>query len=64
MLINAKLIGITNTHASKNRPGSLDDVSELYGDAVVPKSGKMVLSDRPGLRIQLNESAVAKFIVS
>ena len=44
--------------------GPLDDVSELYGDEVVPKSGEMVLSDRPGLGIQLNESAVAKFTVS
>ena len=43
--------------------GPLDDVSELYGDEVVPKSGEMVLSDRPGLGIQLNESAVAKFTV-
>ena len=44
--------------------GPLDEVEELYGDVVIPKSGDMILSDRPGLGIQLNESAVTKFTVS
>jgi L-alanine-DL-glutamate epimerase-like enolase superfamily enzyme len=39
-------------------------VSELYGDVVIPKSGDIILSDRPGLGIELNETAVAKFTVS
>ena len=40
--------------------GPLDDVAELYGDGVIPKNGNMELSDKPGLGIELNESAVAK----
>jgi L-alanine-DL-glutamate epimerase-like enolase superfamily enzyme len=44
--------------------GPLDDVLELYGDVVIPKSGDIILSDRPGLGIELNETAVAKFTVS
>jgi L-alanine-DL-glutamate epimerase-like enolase superfamily enzyme len=37
----------------------LDDVANLYGDGVIPKDGHMILSDRPGLGIELNEKAVA-----
>jgi L-alanine-DL-glutamate epimerase-like enolase superfamily enzyme len=44
--------------------GPLDDVHELYGDVVIPKDGNMYLSDRPGLGIQLNETAVAKLTVT
>ncbi|MBG72824.1 MAG: hypothetical protein CMQ50_08010 [Gammaproteobacteria bacterium] len=40
--------------------GPLDDVAELYGDGVIPKDGCMELSDRPGLGIELNETAVAR----
>jgi len=39
--------------------GPLDDVANLYGDGVIPKDGHMILSDRPGLGIELNEKAVA-----
>ena len=39
--------------------GPLDDVANLYGDSVIPKNGHMILSDRPGLGIELNEKAVA-----
>jgi D-arabinonate dehydratase/D-galactarolactone cycloisomerase len=39
--------------------GPLDDVANLYGDVVIPKNGHMILSDRPGLGIELNEKAVA-----
>ena len=39
--------------------GPLDDVAALYGDSVIPKNGHMILSDRPGLGIELNEKAVA-----
>ena len=44
--------------------GPLDDVAELYGDGVIPKNGNMVLSDRPGLGIELNEDAVVRLTVS
>ena len=40
--------------------GPLDDVAELYGDGVLPKDGRMNLSSRPGLGIELNEAAVAR----
>ena len=43
--------------------GPLDDVAELYGEGVIPKDGYMILSDRPGLGIELNEAAVAKMTV-
>ncbi|MBM3958931.1 MAG: mandelate racemase/muconate lactonizing enzyme family protein [SAR202 cluster bacterium] len=43
--------------------GPLDDVHALYGDVVIPQQGNMVLSDRPGLGIELNEKAVAKLTV-
>ncbi|MFP6595075.1 MAG: mandelate racemase/muconate lactonizing enzyme family protein [Dehalococcoidia bacterium] len=40
--------------------GPLDDVANLYGEGVIPKNGHMILSDRPGLGIELNEKAVAE----
>ena len=40
--------------------GRLDDVANLYGEGVIPKNGHMILSDRPGLGIELNEKAVAE----
>jgi L-alanine-DL-glutamate epimerase-like enolase superfamily enzyme len=40
--------------------GPLDDVADLYGEGVLPKDGNMILSDRPGLGIELNEAAVSK----
>lgn len=43
--------------------GPLDEVEELYGNGVIPKEGNMLLSDAPGLGIELNESAVAKMTV-
>jgi D-arabinonate dehydratase/D-galactarolactone cycloisomerase len=43
--------------------GPLDDVAELYGEGVIPKDGYMILSDRPGLGIELNEAAVEKMTV-
>jgi D-arabinonate dehydratase/D-galactarolactone cycloisomerase len=44
--------------------GPLDDVAELYGNGVIPKNGNMVLSNRPGLGIELNEDALARLTVS
>ena len=43
--------------------GPLDDVADLFGAAVLPKNGAIELSDRPGLGIELNESAVARLTV-
>ncbi|NQW21747.1 MAG: mandelate racemase/muconate lactonizing enzyme family protein [Chloroflexi bacterium] len=43
--------------------GPLDEVAELYGEGVLPKNGRMHLSDRPGLGIELNEKAVTKMTV-
>ena len=43
--------------------GPLDDVADLFGEHVLPKNGAIELSDRPGLGIELNESAVARLTV-
>jgi L-alanine-DL-glutamate epimerase-like enolase superfamily enzyme len=40
--------------------GPLDDVADLYGEAVLPKNGVAHLGDAPGLGIDLNEAAVAR----
>ncbi|MDP7145404.1 MAG: enolase C-terminal domain-like protein, partial [Pseudomonadales bacterium] len=41
--------------------GPLDEIAELYGEGVIPKNGEMVLSEAPGLGIELNETALARF---
>ncbi len=41
--------------------GPLDEVEEIYGNGVIPKDGNMVLTDKPGLGIELDEKAVAKY---
>lgn len=41
--------------------GPLDEVEELFGSGVIPQNGNMVLTDKPGLGIDLNEQAVAKY---
>ena len=56
------------TTLNANRPhefstefsGPLEDVAELYGEHVVPKDGKIILTDRPGLGIDLNEAAAQR----
>jgi L-alanine-DL-glutamate epimerase-like enolase superfamily enzyme len=56
------------TTLNANRPhefstefsGSLEEMAELYGEHVVPKNGKILLTDRPGLGIDLNEAAVQR----
>ena len=40
--------------------GPLDEVAELFGENVLPKGGNMVLTDKPGLGIELNEAAVQR----
>ena len=35
-------------------------IAELYGEHVIPKNGVITLTDKPGLGIDLNESALAK----
>ena len=41
----------------------LDEVAELYGEHVIPKRGVITLTDNPGLGIELNEAALARFAV-
>ena len=43
--------------------GPLDDVADLYGEVVLPKSGVAHLGDAPGLGIDLNEVAVQRLTV-
>ena len=43
--------------------GPLDDVAELYGEDVLPRDGAMILTDRPGFGIALNEAALARLAV-
>ena len=43
--------------------GPLEDVVDLYGEAVAPVEGSMLLSDRAGLGIELNETAVTRLTV-
>lgn len=43
--------------------GPLDTLAELYGDSVIPKDGRMLLNDRPGLGIELNESVLQRLKV-
>jgi D-arabinonate dehydratase/D-galactarolactone cycloisomerase len=40
--------------------GPLDDIAELYGEHVLPKNGILELTERPGLGIELNETAVSR----
>jgi L-alanine-DL-glutamate epimerase-like enolase superfamily enzyme len=40
--------------------GPLDEVAELFGEGVLPVDGEMILSDKPGLGIELNEAALAR----
>ena len=56
------------TTLNANRPhefstefsGPLEEVAELYGEHVVPKDGKIILTDRPGFGIDLNEAAAQR----
>ena len=38
----------------------LEDVAELYGEHVLPKDGKIILTGRPGFGIDLNEAALQR----
>ncbi len=40
--------------------GPLDEVAELFGEDVLPKDGNMILTDKPGFGIELNEAAVQR----
>ena len=39
----------------------LEEVAELYGEHVIPSNGLITLTDKPGLGIELNEAALAKY---
>jgi len=43
--------------------GPLDDIADLYGESVLPIKGKIHLSNKPGLGIDLNENTVARLTV-
>lgn len=59
------------TTLNANRPhefstefsGALDEVADLYGEHVLPRDGKIVLTDRPGFGVDLNEAAVQRLRV-
>ena len=40
---------------------NLDDISELYGNHVVPENGMININDNPGLGIELSEKLIQKF---
>ena len=39
----------------------LEQIAELYGEHVIPHDGTITLTNKPGLGIELNEAALAKF---
>ena len=58
--VDATVQNATRPHEfSTEFSGPLDDLADLYGEGVIPVTGKMHLSDKPGLGIELNETAVA-----
>ena len=59
--VYATLQNATRPHEfSTEFSGPLDEVAELFGEDVLPQNGTMVLSDKPGLGIDLNEAAVQR----
>jgi L-alanine-DL-glutamate epimerase-like enolase superfamily enzyme len=49
---------------SEEFTGPAERVAELFVDPIVPKDGKITLSDRPGLGVELDQKALAKAIVA
>ena len=45
---------------SEEFSGPIGDVADLYGESVIPKDGRIELSDKPGYGIELNEAAVKR----
>ncbi len=49
---------------SEEFTGPAERVAELFVDPIIPKDGKIKLSDRPGLGLEFDEKALAKAIVA
>lgn len=48
---------------SEEFTGPTDLIAELFFDPIIPENGKVTLSNRPGLGMDINEKALAKAIV-
>ncbi len=49
---------------SEEFTGPAEPVAELFVDPIIPEGGRITLSDRPGLGLELNEKALAEAIVA
>ena len=47
---------------SEESTGPAERVAELFVDPIIPENGKITLSDRPGLGVELDESALTRWI--
>ncbi len=47
---------------SEEFTGPAENVAELFVDPIIPEGGKITLSDRPGLGLEIDESALARWI--
>ncbi len=47
---------------SEEFTGPAENVAELFVDPIIPEDGKITLSDRPGLGLEIDESALARWI--
>ena len=48
---------------SEEFTGPVEGVAELFVEPIVPENGKIRLSDRPGLGLELDRKALSKAIV-
>jgi len=44
--------------------GDLDQIAALFKEPIMPDEGRILLPDRPGLGLELDEDALAKAIVA
>ena len=59
--VYATVLIATRPHEySEEFSGPIDDVADLYGESVVPRNGRIQLSNNPGYGIELNEAAVER----
>ena len=49
---------------SEEFTGPVERIAELFVDPIIPENGKIELSDRPGLGLELDQKALSKAIVS
>jgi D-arabinonate dehydratase/D-galactarolactone cycloisomerase len=55
--------GIQPHEFSTEGTASIDEIAELFVEPMVPRNGRIELSDRPGLGLELDERAVERAIV-